>query len=83
MPTTIEDLSKRLSLIEEKQQLLERVTSQDQTVLATAILQTLKEEHLVKEIIRRTAEAIEAEWSGKFLPELRRTLKETSLQDGR
>ncbi len=44
-------------------------------VIAHAVLLTLKEEVILEEVIKRTVAAVESEWSGKFLPELRRTIK--------
>ncbi|MCL7965383.1 MAG: hypothetical protein M8858_08195 [marine benthic group bacterium] len=43
--------------------------------IALAVLQTLKDDVLITQIVERTVIAIEAEWTGKFLPELRRTAR--------
>ena len=44
-------------------------------LVATAVLASLQEHRVLEEVINRTVAAVEAEWSGKFLPELRRTIK--------
>lgn len=64
----IEELE--LALVE-----LTRKLELKEQVIAHAVLLTLKDEVILEEVIKRTAAAIEAEWSGKFLPELRRTVK--------
>ncbi len=44
-------------------------------VIAHAVLLSLKEESILTEILKKVVEGVEAEWSGKFLPELRATVK--------
>ena len=75
----IEELE--LAVVELKHQL-----DMNQQVIAHAVLLSLKEESILTEILQRVVEKVEAEWSGKFLPELRRTVRADvleSLHDGR
>lgn len=55
--------------------LLEREVQQSQKIIAAAVLETVREDSLIKLIIQRTTEAVEVEWTTKFLPELRRTIR--------
>lgn len=64
----IEELE--LAVVELKHQL-----DLKEKVIAHAVLLSLKEESILTEILRQVVEKVEAEWSGKFLPELRRTVK--------
>ena len=65
----------RLDEVEAALQVLEQVQSQNQEIVATAVLASLQEHRVLEEVINRTVAAVEAEWTGKFLPELRRTIK--------
>lgn len=44
-------------------------------VIAHAVLLSLREESILGEIMQKVVEKVEAEWTTKFLPELRRTVK--------
>ena len=65
----------RLEELEARVAVLEQIQQQNQEVIATAVLASLKEEVVLEQVIQKTTAAIEAEWTGKFLPELRRTIK--------
>lgn len=81
------ELMNRMIALEERISALEEQVHNGETLVAEAVLQTLKEDVLVTQIIERTVAAIEAEWTGKFLPELRKTnradLKEALALGGR
>lgn len=64
----IEELE--LAVVELKHQL-----DVKEKVIAHAVLLSLREESILGEIMQQVVEKIEAEWTGKFLPELRRTVK--------
>jgi hypothetical protein len=73
------DTSNQLQALRERVLKLEEAgavsTHEMEERIALAVLQTLKEDVLITQIVERTVAAIEAEWTGNFLPELRRTAK--------
>lgn len=64
----------RLEELESRMMVLEQVQQQTTEIVAAAVMATLQEEGTIAEYVRVIAAKVEAEWSGQFLPELRRSL---------
>lgn len=63
----LEDLQARVDV-------LEQLVRQNHSIVARAVIKHLTDEVIITELIKRVAAAVESEWSGKFLPELRALL---------
>jgi hypothetical protein len=70
------DHDERISELEHRIMVLEEVIRQRDQIIAQSVLDLLVEHTLIQGIVQRVAAAVEAEWTGKFLPELRATLRE-------
>lgn len=70
------DHEERISELENRIVVLEEVIRQRDQIIAQSVLDLLVEQTLINGIVQRVTAAMEAEWTGKFLPELRATLRE-------
>lgn len=71
----IDDLMHRMVNVEATVLELKSELRASQEIVAQAVAQTVTET-IAETLITKAVEAIEAEWSGKFLPELRRTIRD-------
>lgn len=69
-------LEMRVAELENRVIVLEEVLRQRDQIIAQSVLDLLVEQTLITGIVQRVTAAMEAEWTGKFLPDLRETLRE-------
>lgn len=63
-----------MDALKERIETLEEQFHHNQADVAAAVLKTFSE-HVLTGIVQKTVAAVEVEWTTKFLPELRRTIK--------
>lgn len=66
----------RVAELENRIVVLEEVIRQRDQIIAQSVLDLLVEQTLISGIVQRVTAAMEAEWTGKFLPDLRETIRQ-------